>query len=284
MRSFIYFLSFSLSFQALASDFQSPRTSALGGAGHAGPILTDAIYQNPSYIAMMPVLALGLNYLTYPQSGVEASPAGTGNNLNTYNISAQNGLRDAWFQYGIGYTQGGPSSSIHFVLSKSYSDQFFLGMGTKITTPNQGTRSRFVDGSVSASGIVTDWFRFSLTIDNLIESGQVNGFNREYTLGTKINLLSVVQLYLDPLWVPTLTSGQSTWGYELGAEYPFLEYFFLRTGIFKNASIPYRGTRGDGFGLGLGLAMPHTSLDYAYTAVLNPAAAFAHHFALTVYF
>ena len=37
-----------------AADFQSPRTAALGGAGHAAPMLNDAIYLNPSFVSFMP--------------------------------------------------------------------------------------------------------------------------------------------------------------------------------------------------------------------------------------
>ena len=38
---------------ANASDYQSPRTAALGGAGHASPLLNDAIYLNPSFSSFM---------------------------------------------------------------------------------------------------------------------------------------------------------------------------------------------------------------------------------------
>src|SRR4051812_25896306 len=38
---------------ALASDFHSARTAALGGAGRAGPLLNDGIYLNPSFLAFL---------------------------------------------------------------------------------------------------------------------------------------------------------------------------------------------------------------------------------------
>jgi hypothetical protein len=275
--------SFLVSITTLASDFQTPRTSGLGGAGHAAPVLTDAVYQNPSYISMMPVLALGLNDLSYPGRGLPKSANGDEAFSNSYNVSAQNGSRDSWFQYGIGYSQGDFFSSVHLVFSKGFSDRFSMGIGTKVITPAGGTEERFVDGSLAVSGIATDWFRFSLILDNVLDSGKANGLSREFTLGTKFNLFSVLQLYLDPLWVSDSIFGQSGWGYELGAEFPFLDYFFLRTGIFKNANVPHEGLRGDGFGFGLGILMPFTSLDYAYTRVLGAVTTFAHHFSITFY-
>ncbi|MEO5971295.1 MAG: hypothetical protein ABIQ95_15320 [Bdellovibrionia bacterium] len=264
-----------------ASDFQSSRTSALGGAGHAAPVLTDAIYQNPSYIAMIPVRAMSLNYLTYPV-GVSTGPFDAYDSYkNNYNLAAQISSRESQVQYGIGYTQRENLSNINAVISIGSTDQFSIGFGTKIVLPANGLGTNLVDLNFSMSGIANEWFRAALMIDNLVESGQAMGLYREVTLGTKFNL-SVIQLYLDPLWVPSFS--QSNWGYELGVEYPFFDYFFLRLGTFSNAAIPYQSQRGDGFGTGIGIMMPSFSVNYAYSQVIQPTASFAHHFETTFYF
>src|SRR5690348_2766114 len=70
---------------AVASDFHSPRTDALGGAGHASPLLGDAIYLNPSFTSFIQTHSLSLNYLVYG-AGQTNSPYGVidyyGHNIN----------------------------------------------------------------------------------------------------------------------------------------------------------------------------------------------------------
>ena len=103
-------LLFSLTFGAprdFASDFLSPRTAALGGAGHAGPLLNDAIYVNDSYISLLPTFSVAGNY-------------GWGNysdgsyKYRLQNASIQDGNPTDLFQAGIAYTKrddGTPSTS-----------------------------------------------------------------------------------------------------------------------------------------------------------------------------
>src|SRR5689334_537537 len=88
---------------ANASDFHSPRTAALGGAGHAGPLLNDAIYLNPSYASLLPAYSISANYVAF--RGTETLPDDShpysGNN---FNLSVQDGHTEA-FQAGLGYTR-----------------------------------------------------------------------------------------------------------------------------------------------------------------------------------
>src|SRR5947209_4004303 len=86
--------SFGLSAQG--SDFQSARTAALGGAGHAGPMLNDAIYLNPSYASFLPTYAIGGNWVTF--NGKDDHFKG-----RAANLTVQDG-RNEYFQAGVGYT------------------------------------------------------------------------------------------------------------------------------------------------------------------------------------
>src|SRR4051812_17667173 len=55
-----------------ASDFQSARTAALGGAGHAAPLLNDSIYLNPSFESFLPTYTGAANYFNHSAGAVDA--------------------------------------------------------------------------------------------------------------------------------------------------------------------------------------------------------------------
>jgi hypothetical protein len=264
-----------------ASDFQSPRTAGLGGAGHASPLLSDAIYLNPSFVSFMKTHSLSVNYLTYKGIQDAATTGYSGNNIN---FSILDGDPDSLFQAGAAYTRRSDSSFFHLGASKDFFERYGAGVGAKFIFPNNPSGTRLTDLTLSASGILGSWFQAAFIVDNLFESATSLGMYREYILGTKINFDSIILIYLDPHWAPSLVSSQTQWGYEAGAEFPFFSDFFLRIGTFKNAYIPFESQRGNGYGAGVGWLAPKLSLDYSLSRALQPIPALAHNFGVIVYF
>ncbi len=269
---------------SIAADFHSPRTDALGGAGHASPLLTDAIYLNPSFTSFMQTHALSFNYLSFC-CGTIARPEGSfdfyGHNLN---VSVLDGTTESLFQAGVGYTRREDASFLHIGASKTVIDRMGLGIGAKFIFPNDNSGSRITDGTYSMSGLLADWFQSALIVDNMFEAARNQGLYREFTLGTKFNVSKIILLYVDPNWTPSIPDPAPKWGYQAGAEFPFFQEVFFRLGIFRNSSIPYQSQRGDGYGIGLGWMAPKLSLDYAFSKVTLPLASISHNFGITVYF
>lgn len=277
LSCFSSFSSFSVCASAWASDYQSPRTSALGGAGHASPLFTDALYLNPSFISFMPLQALSLGYMTYNETGLG----------HTVNISLQSGARELPIQFGVGYTRFESDSMVHFGVSKKFFDWYAIGVSTKLVLPGRSLESKVIDATVSLSGIFSSWFRASLIVDNLLQTAIDQGLYRQYILGTKWSLGSIIQLYLDPHWAPSLSTdsfSQKDWGYEAGVEVPVLENLFVRFGSFNNSTTPNQTQIGDGFGLGIGWAGSLFSIDYAMSRTVQPSLLWAYSIGMTAYF
>ena len=276
--------SLSLTLTAGASDYHSPRTDALGGAGHASPLLADAIYLNPSFGSFTRVHDLSFSYLTY-RGGQITSPQGLsdyyGHNIN---LTVLDGTTESLFQAGVGYTRRDDASFIHVGASKNFLTRYGAGLGTKFIFPNDNSGAQIIDGTLSLSGLFTDWLQTAIVVDNLLESAQNQGYYREWILGTKFNVMSILLIYLDPHWIPSLTAKQTQFGYEAGVEFPFFSQVFLRVGKFKTSKIPYQNQYGDGFGVGLGWLAPKLSLDYSFSQVTTPIESNSHNFAMSVYF
>ena len=102
------------------------------------------------------------------------------------------------------------------------------------------------------TGIPMDLIQTAFIVDNLVETqtGKQYGLYREFIVGTKFNVEKIILIYIDPHYVPDLTTS-SKFGYEGGAEWPIFNDFFLRGGLFHSANVPTLGygTRGNGFGL-----------------------------------
>ena len=272
-----------------ASDYHSPRTAAIGGAGHAGPLLTDAIYLNPSFTSFVPTYMISASYSWY-NGGTAAStdPSSTEGPLQgrIWNISLQDG-RSELFQAGFGFTQRSDSRWIHLGASKAVARRLGFGVGAKFVLPNDPGKEIARDLTLSFSGIATEWLHTVIVADNLFlnDSSRAYRLQREITLGTKINVMGILLLYLDPMWMPdgSWVNGER-FGWEAGMEiipYPDL---YVRLGTFRNSNIPYAGTRGKGYGLGFGWLAPRLSLDYSYQTIEEPLSASAHNLGFTVYF
>lgn len=252
---------------SLASDFHSARIAALGGAGHAGPVLNDAIYLNPSYMAFVPTYAVQGNYTwsNYRDGSYH---------YKIQNASVQDGRSDL-FQAGLAYTHREDGSIFHLGTGKALIPQkLSVGLGAKYYLPSALTGTdKMIDGNLSVTGIPIEEVQTVLVIDNLGESstGKQYGFYREVTLGVKYNVEKIVLLYVDPHYTPNLKTS-STFGYEIGAEWPFMVDLYLRGGYFRSSVIPTlsNNTRGRGFGMGLGYIAPRATLDYGISRVLEP--------------
>lgn len=274
---------FYFTFPVFASDFQSPRTAALGGAGHASPLLGDALYLNPSFASFNKIHSLSFNYLTYSGLGDSSSHDFHGNNMN---FSVLDSDPDSLFQAGAGFTRRNDANFFHLGASKNFLTRYGVGLGGKFIFPNgpSSFQNRISDASLSISGILSEWFQSALMIDNLFQNGTSLNLYREFILGTKFNIRSIVLVYLDPHWAPSLSSSGTQFGYESGAEFPFFKDFFLRVGKFINSNVPFAGIRGDGYSIGAGWIGPKLSIDYAASRLSNPTSAISHNFGMTVYF
>ncbi len=267
----------------LASDFHSPRTEALGGAGHAGPSLNDAIYLNPSYTSFLQTYSVAFTYLWY--NGPDLLPDGSnaihGRNVN---VSLQDGRSEA-FQAGVGYTRKDDYNLLTLGASKALLQQLGVGLGGKFLFPSTPGADVVRDSTLSMTFAANGWMQFSAIVDNLLETdaGKSHNLYREYILGSKFNLENILILYFDPHWTPSLPD--QSYGYELGAELGLFQDFFLRFGTFKNSAIPQQnGTRGRGYGVGAGWVAPRISLDFAISRNLEPRDEVVHVFGATVFF
>lgn len=269
---------------ALASDFQSPRTVGLGGAGHAAPMLTDSIYLNPAYASFLPAEILSVNYGFYHGGGTE--PDGSSSiHGHILNGSVQDG-RSELFQAGVGGTIQDWGKEVNIGASKSLFSTFGLGLGGKMIFPNAGNGDKAQDAIFSSTFIATSWFQTAAVIDNLIDSPAVRaqGLYREYILGTKFNVMNIAFVYFDPHLAPNIP-GQPSFGYESGLELTPMTDLFFRFGKFRNSNIPeLYNARGDGYGFGVGWIGPRISLDYGLKRVLTPVSNNTQNFGMTVFF
>ncbi len=270
---FIWVLFFieSLFLSLYASDFHSPRTEGLGGAGRAAPFLSDAIYLNPAFISFLPTHSFSSHYLSYK-----------GGHL--LNLSIMDGTRDALFQAGVGFTRREDLSLFHLVGAKQIFSRLGIGIGSKFILPRgvfHHTRYQ-VDGTISVMGVLNDWFQSAFVVDNIFEINLDQGFYREYILGIKTNLMNIFSFYFDPHVVPRL---KKIWGYELGLEFPVMQDFFLRFGTFYNSSLPHESNqRGSGYGLGFGWIGPKISFDYSFSQTRGLVVYQVNNFGMTIFF
>lgn len=266
-----------------ASDFQSARTQALGGAGHAGPFLNDALYLNPSYTSFIKTHSLSFNYESFGNGTVDTPQGPTNFYGHLLNASVIDGTSESIFQAGVGYTARPDANFLHIGASKDFLTRFGVGLGGKFIFPNNHSGSQINDATFSFTAIAASWLQAALIVDNLFESGKSKGYYREFTLGTKFNALGIILAYIDPLWVPSYDGPK--WGLQAGLEFPFFTDFFLRMGTFRNGAIAYEAQqRGDGWSIGAGWVGPKISVDYAYMKAIHPIVSDSHQGGLNIFF
>lgn len=247
-----------------ASDFYTPRMSALGGAGHAFPKFSDAVYLNPSYVSLIPAYALSLNSLGASAPNLTSS---------YFNFSMIAGARSLPVHFGLGYARREDGTLANITLSKSLSERLSLGFGAQFYSPFAATGAS-ADFSISSTFVAPAGIQISLLIDHLTEQLASSGFTREITLGTKFSVGSRFAFLIDPHW------NSSGFGIQVGTEVSFLEYLFVRLGGFTRSTAAFNNVAGDGWGTGLGLALPQFSFDYSYSR----SASDTHSLGATVYF
>jgi hypothetical protein len=256
---------------------------SLGGAGHAGPILTDSIYLNPSFGSFTPKYSIGVTYEWFNGETLpgQSEPDYRGKVLNA---SIQDG-RSELFQAGVGYTIRPDARFVHVGASKAIVMQFGVGLGGKFVFPSDSSQSQIRDLNLSMTGIPFGWAHATLFADNLLESAdsRSRGMYREIVLGTKFNIRQILLLYIDPHWAPNAPEG-TTWGYQAGAEAAAFSDVLFRGGVFHNAMIPFEGRRGDGYGFGGGWVAPRISFDYGFQVARSPVKATSHGIAMTIHF
>lgn len=288
MRFIFLFLSLLATNVVLASDFHSPRTAALGGSGHAGPLLNDSLYLNPSFSSLLASYSISANYGYF--FGPATNPDGTsfyhGKNLNA---SIQDG-RSELFQAGVGLSHFEDRDALHLGVSKSFVEKMGFGIGGKFIFPsNQPGVSQTVvhDATLSVSGVALPWLQLAFIVDNLFETqeGQKLGLYREWIFGTKVNVMQIFLMYFDPHITPSLSNTTtSVFGYEAGMEFTIMSDLFLRIGAFRSATVPFESQRGDGYSSGIGWIGPRMSFDFAISRVLDPNPATGYFFGTTFYF
>jgi hypothetical protein len=259
---------------AQASDFHSPRTAALGGAGHAGPLLNDALYLNPSFESFLPSYSASANYGWYNGTSDDSHHG------DIINVSLQDGTAEA-FQAGLGYTRRPDVHLFTVGASKAFVAKYGVGIGGKFFITRDSSDQKGQDAIASFTFLATDWLQAVAIVDNIVESdlGKQFNFYREFIIGVKVNIDKQLFIYFDPHLVPDLPS---TYGHELGVEVTPLSDFFIRLGQFTNAKSS-ANIYGNGFGVGIGWLFPRASFDYGLERQLSPVGIVNHMLGMTLY-
>jgi hypothetical protein len=256
-----------------AVEYQSPRTLGLGGAGRAAPLLNDAIYLNPSHASFTPIYSLYAGYVKF-ESG------------RNYNVSVLDS-RTELFQAGLGYTVRERDAVVNVGASKQVIERLGVGLGSKMLLGRNGERP-LSELNFSTSFIALPWMYTSLIIDNLIEDRAriSKGLYRTAYLAFKFIPTKKVEFFVDPLYSPSYELGRKA-GYSAGMELGMLEDFYFRIGKFQDGEIAHLGTRGSGYGFGLGWIAPKLNIEYAMSRAQTTHTAggdVAHSGALTVFY
>ena len=258
-------------FPTFASDFHSPRTASLGGAGHATALGNDSVFLNPAYTPFINSTSVGLYWLAW-----NSNYGGYGRN---YSVSIQDGRSDV-FQAAIAHTQRDQGRFLHIGASKSLIQKTGLGIGAKMYFPADQNWTAG-DLTIGITALPVAWFQAAIVVDNIFESpgGRSINLSREWILGTRFSLLDIVTLYADPMFLPSLSA---QFGFEGGAEFHIMMDLNARVGYFANSMVPMLSRRDQGWSIGGGWAFPRITLDYAY--ISTSSGAFAHDFGATIYF
>ena len=267
---------------SFGSDFQSPRTTALGGAGHAAPFLTDAIYLNPSHLYLLPFFGAGANYLYHEASFF---PSTTGSGVGSdYNLSVMASSRQLPVQFGAGYTRRDDGTLIHFAASFGLWDRLSLGVGAQFLTTPSGNLIGSPDMGLSMSMIVSTSFRLAVVVDHVLGALQSNGFFTDIIVGSKWQILPEWSILVDPHFGPDTLGGAYALGIEAGTEVRIGEYLFVRAGGYSNSVLPFVQVKGSGVSGGLGFTFPKVAIDYALGGVLSPQVGLFHNIGVKVFF
>lgn len=261
-RSLALLLCFGFPSFVLASDYTSPRAASLGGAGHAAPILNDALYMNPAMIALLPAYSISLSHES------AKGPDDTEPKALVQNASIQDGT-NPFFAAGVGYTRLTYGQTAHVGVASRFLQSVGVGMGGKFFWGSD-SRDAAQDTMLSTVASPIPWLQGSVIVDNLFESSKIKAWNRyrEFTAGLKADFQKIMMVYIDPHFTPG-KPGES-FGYQAGIELPIMSDLFVRAGLNRNSFQPALGIYGRGHGFGLGWALPRFSVDVALTRTMEP--------------
>lgn len=260
----------------------SARTSSLAGAGHAAPLLNDALFLNPSYISFLKTYSIELDYHRFDAS---SAPAPYGRN---YGISLQDG-KTALVQAGLGYTVKENGSQLNLAAAKAFWPNISIGIGAKFFFNDIEGRDNPIDAVLSATYLVTPYIQVALVANNLLklDGSRGAGWEREIIVGSKFNIEGIFLVYVDPHYTLDPSDGEVL-GYEAGGEISIFHDFMLRAGHFMNVTVPFQTERATGFSLGGGWIGPRFAIDYGLTRVFESLGSLpeslAHQFTATLYF
>jgi hypothetical protein len=256
----------------------------LGGAGHASPLLNDAILLNPSFSAFLVNRVSFSGHYQWFESAAGSQANGTAipEKGRAYQLAIQDG-RSEWFQAGLAYTQREDGSMIHIGAAKTLVARTGFGLGAKFLFDPE-RKSLGTDLTFSATAIPAKDLQLALIVDNLLqgEEAKRRGMLREVILGTKFNVLGMVLLYFDPHYVPDLPDTQK-YGHEMGVEVVVASDIFLRAGTYRNSTVPFLNLRGNGMGYGIGYIAPKLSIDFGITRNVEPFQSTAYVLGATMY-
>jgi hypothetical protein len=266
------------SLPATANEFRSPRSTALGGAGHANPLLNDSVFQNPSFASFLPVYSWSGNF--------KALGEGRG---RAYSVSVLDG-RSELFQASAAYTVRDELTALHFGASRKVHPKMTVGVGAQLYYSK--AKDRFDSSrnlSLSTTIAPADWLQLAVIGENLVTSSETSqlGLEREVILGTKFKITEKVLLYADPrarLGSSSERSDNPALAYEAGGEFQIFKDLYLRMGTFRNILHPDLRLRSRGFGYGIGWVAPRLSFDFAIERILVPQDRVSMNSGVTLYF
>lgn len=245
-----------------AADYWSPRTAALGGAGHAAPLLTDAIYMNPAMASFINGYTGSVSFTRFSGPD-ENEPKGRIRHFSVIDSTNPD------FQSGLGFTQTSYGSLWHGILSRRFMDNLLAaGIGVK-HLGGSGSRASSTNFSLGAISSPLPWAAIGLYIENLKQSPTTLQWSeyRSVTLGLKANIQNALMVYVDPRFAANLPRSM---GYSAGLEIPIVKDGFIRIGRSKNSFQPNLGSYGDGVGFGTGFIFPRFGIDFAHFRTTGP--------------
>ncbi len=255
-RWFLVILSVFALESANASDYQSPRTLSLGGAGHAAPLQTDPIVMNASHAAFLPAYQVTAAFQRYKGSTGNQEPRGR---VATFAVLDGN---QTTVPIGLLYSRRAQGAILALGGGYKINEAWSVGLSAK-TTLKTDTLTDNRDFSTSATYRLSKAFQFALITDNVIQNRtKANpwGQFREYTLGTKYALDKNFFFYLDPHYTP---ARDKKFGYEAGVEVATFSDLYIRVGKSMRSMQPHLAQYGDSLGYGFGYVGPRFSMDFA---------------------
>jgi hypothetical protein len=157
-----------------------------------------------------------------------------------------------------------------------------VGLGGKMRLGTGGDPN-LIDGSVSATYIVSPLLQLAFVADNVLETERKRerGLNRQFTVGTRFSIENIWIIYADPHFTPNV---DNQFGLDVGMEFRMFPDLTFKIGHFRESQLPHLNQRGKGYSVGAGWVGPRLSLDLAIVRTLEPIATSSTVAGFTVFF